>query len=84
MAQAQNSPVRLANKARNSAVREFIAENQERYDQILTKHREALGLPPNPEADKKKEQIKKYHAKLAELGVTVSLDDMLAAVEGAG
>lgn len=77
----KDSGVKLANKARNAAVREIIAENQDRYSQLLSKHRAALGLSADPEGAKKKAQVEKYHAKLAELGVNVSLDDMLAALD---
>lgn len=75
-----NTPIARANRARNMALRQLIEENKERYALILGEQRQSMGLNANPEIDKKKKQVERHVNSLKKLGVTVNLDEMLAAL----
>ena len=74
------SPVARANSARNEAVRQLISENEDRYKVLLAEKRGAAGLPANAEVAKKQKQAAQAVARLNALGVTVNLDEILAAI----
>lgn len=80
MTSTKGSKTSSANTARHNAVKQLIAENGDRYTALLGEQRVALGLPADPLHARKQEQIKKHAAQLQKLGVTVNLDEMLAAI----
>jgi hypothetical protein len=58
--------------ARNAAVKQLIANNQEEYNQLLAQAREQRGLPRNNQEAKLQKRIERLEAQLeqarAELG----------------
>jgi hypothetical protein len=73
--------IKLANTARNEAVRTLIEKHNEEYRGILAETRKAKGLPGDPDIAKKRKQVEKAAERLKALGVTVNLDEMLAALD---